>query len=224
MTVKIAIDGPSGAGKSTQARALASDMGFMYVDTGAIYRCVGLFALKNDVPTRDKEAVAGLLKDVVVTMSHDDNGLQIMSLNGENVTQEIRAPEISIAASDVSAIPEVRDFLLNMQRDLAKRYNIIMDGRDIGAVILPDADLKIFLTAAPEDRASRRYEELRLRGIEVSYDQVFSDLVTRDNNDSTREIAPLKPTGESVVIDTTGLTAEEGFGVLRRTIRERLGI
>ncbi|MDR1736420.1 MAG: (d)CMP kinase [Oscillospiraceae bacterium] len=214
----IAIDGPSGAGKSTISRRLARDLGFLYVDTGAIYRVVGLFALENpEVPLPE-----GLDK-INVGLTYSD-GVQHMSLNGRDVTSEIRAHKVSKAASDASAIPEVRRYLLDRQRGLARDHDVIMDGRDIGTVVLPDADVKIFLTAKPEDRARRRYEELRSRGQDVEYETVLADIRQRDFNDSNREAAPLIPAHDAITVDTTGNTWEKSVGVLRKIIVGRLGL
>ena len=220
----IAVDGPSGAGKSTLARLLAERLGFLYVDTGAIYRTVGLYALRQGVPCGDTEAVVGLLDGLHIDLAHGEDGLQHMFLNGEDVTEAIRRPEVSRSASQVSAIPEVRAFLMEMQRDLARRQNVIMDGRDIGTVVLPRADVKIFLTAQPEDRARRRYEELVQRGIDTDYDTVLREIRARDANDTARSAAPLRQAEDAVLVDTTGNSLEESFALLLKTIEERLGL
>jgi len=218
----IAIDGPSGAGKSTLARALAKELGILYVDTGAIYRTVARFVLDQQVEPADEAAVVELLPKIKVEMAHGGDGLQRMYLNGEDVTDRIRLPEVSMAASRVSAIPAVRQFLLEMQRHLARQQSVIMDGRDIGTVVLPDAELKIFLTAAPEDRARRRWLELEERGTPQAYEAVLADVLRRDENDSNRPIAPLRPAEDSVILDTTGNTFEESRQLLLRTVKERL--
>ena len=220
----IAIDGPSGAGKSTMAKMLASDLGFVYVDTGAIYRSVGLFALENGVDSKDRERIIALLPDISIEIQYDDSGLQHMFLNGKDVTKEIRMPEVSIYASDVSAIPEVREFLLNLQREFAVKYNVIMDGRDIGTVVLPDADLKIFLTADLSARAHRRYIELIEKGVETSPEAVEADMALRDKNDSSRETAPLKQADDAILVDTTEFTLEESFYKIRCIVKDKLGI
>jgi cytidylate kinase len=220
----IAIDGPSGAGKSTLAKMLAEHVEYLYVDTGAIYRTVGLYIFQKGVEATDPLAVTGLLDDINIEMRHGEDGLQRMLLNGTDVTDEIRRHEISKYASDVSAIPAVRTFLLNMQRKLAEQHNVIMDGRDIGTVVLPNADLKIFLTAAIEDRATRRYEELLLRGQTADYKTVLSDMLKRDENDSKRAAAPLKQAEDAVLVDTTGNTLEESFGLLYQIVKEHLAI
>ena len=219
--INVAIDGPAGAGKSTVSRAAAKASGFIYVDTGALYRAVGVNALRKGVNTRDKEAVAATLSDITVDLVFE-NGEQKVLLNGENVSSEIRTPPASMAASDVSAVPEVRAFLFDLQRDIAKRNNCIMDGRDIGTVVLPDAKVKIFLTASPEERAERRYKELIEKGNEVKYEDVLAELIERDYNDSHREIAPLKPAEDSVILDTTGLTLEESINEIIKIIKEKM--
>ncbi len=220
----IAIDGPSGAGKSTIARIAAKRLGFIYVDTGAIYRAVGLFAKMNNAGSKDSEAVGALLQKIKIDIKYDEAGVQHMILNGEDVSESIRTPEVSIYASDVSAMPAVRAFLLGMQRDLAERYDVIMDGRDIGTVVLPNASVKIFLTASPEARARRRFLELLEKGAACSYEEVLSDMQYRDKNDSSREIAPLKPAPDSVFLDTTEKTLEESIEEVLRIITERLGL
>lgn len=220
----IAVDGPSGAGKSTLARLLAERLGFLYVDTGAIYRTVGLYALRQGVPCGDAEAVVGLLDSLHIDLNHGDDGLQHMFLNGEDVTEAIRRPEVSRSASQVSAIPQVRAFLMEMQRDLARRQDVIMDGRDIGTVVLPQADVKIFLTAQPEDRARRRYEELLQRGIDTDYDTVLREIRERDANDTARSAAPLRQAEDALLVDTTGNSLEESFALLLKTIEEHLGL
>lgn len=218
----VAMDGPSGAGKSTIAKMCAEKLGFLYVDTGAIYRTVGFAAKRADVASGDAVGIAALLPSIDITMCHDEDGLQRMILCGDDVTKEIRMPEISIYASDVSSIPSVRAFLLDMQRELAQTHNVIMDGRDIGTVVLPDAELKIFLTAQPEERAMRRFDELLLRGVKTTYEEVLKDIQYRDQNDSTRSSAPLKPAEDSIIIDTTGNSLEESFRLICGMIEERM--
>ena len=218
----VAIDGPSGAGKSTLARAVAKALGFCYVDTGAIYRTVGCAAKRRGLDPADAAAIEALLGELTVEMTYDGEGLQHMLLNGEDVTAEIRLPEISMYASKVSAIPAVRAFLLEMQREMARQHDVIMDGRDIGTVVLPQADVKIFLTASPEDRARRRYLELQERGTPQDYDQLLAETRERDYNDSHRSSAPLRPAADAVLLDTTGNTFEQSCALLRRTIEERL--
>lgn len=218
----IAIDGPSGAGKSTLAKLLASELGYLYVDTGAIYRTVGLCAFRRGIAPEDRAGVVAMLGTFSLDLKHGEDGLQHMYLDGEDVSEDIRRPEISMYASAVSALPEVREFLMEMQRGLARRQNVIMDGRDIGTVVLPRADVKIFLTASPEDRARRRYEELRQRGQETDYDTVLRDVIQRDEHDTRRAAAPLRQAEDALLVDTTGNSLEKSLGVLLDTIKERL--
>ena len=219
--INVAIDGPGGAGKSTSARAAAKELGYIYVDTGALYRAVGVNALRNNIDTKDKSAVAASLEGISVDLVFE-NGEQKVLLNGENVSVEIRTPPASMAASDVSAVPEVRAFLFDLQRDIASRNNCIMDGRDIGTVVLPDAQVKIFLTASAEERAKRRYAELQAKGSTVSFQSVLDELIERDYNDSHREIAPLKPAEDSVILDTTGVSLEEQVQKIIDIIKEKV--
>lgn len=219
--VSIAIDGPSGAGKSTLARRLAAELGYVYVDTGAMYRSIGLYTLRAGADCGNEAAVAALLPKISLSLEYQD-GAQHILLNGEDVSDAIRTPEVSMAASAVSAHPPVRAFLLETQRELARRQNVLMDGRDIGTVILPNAQVKIFLTASPEERARRRFEELKARGEAVTYEQVLEDVVQRDYNDTHRAAAPLKAVPDAVTVDTTGLTFDESFGALLRVIRARV--
>ncbi len=219
--INVAIDGPAGAGKSTVSRAAAKALGYIYVDTGALYRAVGVNALRNGIDTKDKFAVASTLSDISVDLVFE-NGEQKVLLNGENVSDEIRTPPASMAASDVSAVPEVRAFLFDLQRDIAKRNNCLMDGRDIGTVVLPDAQVKIFLTASPEERATRRYKELIEKGSNVEYKEVLDDLIQRDYNDSHREIAPLKPAEDGVILDTTGMNLEESINAIIEIVKEKI--
>jgi cytidylate kinase len=216
----IAIDGPSGAGKSTLAKQLASALGFLYVDTGAIYRTLGLFALSQGVEPADEAGVAALLPQVSVRMAYGEDGLQHMYLGEEDVTEAIRRPEVSVAASQVSAFPAVRNFLLEMQRDMARNGNVIMDGRDIGTVVLPDADVKIFLTASAEARAQRRYAELLERGNQTDFGTVLNDIVERDKRDSNRAVAPLRQAEDAILVDTTAKSLEESFQTLLQVIQE----
>ena len=218
----IAIDGPSGAGKSTLSKMIAKEFGLIYVDTGAMYRTIGLFVQRNGVGSKEAEKVEALLPQIKIEMKYDESGSQRMILNGEDVSDFIRLPEISIYASDVSAMPPVRAFLLEMQRAMAKNYDVIMDGRDIGTVILPNAGLKIFLSADAEDRAARRFAELHEKGVSTSYKDVLKDINYRDENDSKRAAAPLKPAEDSVMIDTTGFTLKESFEKIAGLVREHL--
>ena len=221
--LSIAIDGPSGAGKSTFAKKLAADIGFAYIDTGAIYRSVGLFVYKKGVSPKDPLAVSQLLPLIKIEI-HFDGGAQRMILNGQDVTEEIRMPEISLYASHVSAIPQVRDFLLEMQRDFALKYTIIMDGRDIGTVVLPNAELKIYLTAALAARAQRRYIELIDKGVDTTLDDVTRDMELRDKNDSSRDTAPLRKADDAVLLDTTDMDLEESYREIRKIVKDRLGV
>ena len=207
----IAIDGPAGAGKSTLARQVAAALGYLYVDTGARYRTLGLAALRASVDPEDSDAVISLLKGCVIDLRHGGDGVQRMYLDGEDVTQAIRRPEVSRYASGVSAIPEVRAYLMDMQRDLARRNNVVMDGRDIGTVVLPEADVKVFLTASPEERARRRWEELTQRGTPEEYEDVLKDMIERDAKDTQRAAAPLRRAEGAVEVDTTGCSLEESL-------------
>ena len=218
----VAIDGPSGAGKSTIAKMCAQKLGFLYIDTGAIYRTVGLAARNLGLASKDEASVTAMLTNIKISMCHDDNGLQRMILDGEDVTNEIRLPEISIYASDVSAMLPVRAFLLEMQRYFAKTGNVIMDGRDIGTVVLPNADIKLFLTATAEERAQRRFEELQLRGSASTYEEVLRDIIYRDTNDSTRSAAPLRPADDATILDTTGNTLSQSFEIICTLIKEKM--
>ena len=205
--IRIAIDGPGGAGKSSVAKAVARELGIIYVDTGALYRNIGLFMLNSGIDPKDSEAVAAALDKFTLELKFTD-GKQVILLNGEDMGDMIRTPEASMAASAVSAIKEVREYLLNMQRETAKKNSVIMDGRDIGTVILPDAEVKIFLTASAEARAKRRYDELVAKGAEVTYEQVYSEMVERDKNDSTRSIAPCVPADDAIMLDNSRLTPD----------------
>lgn len=220
MSIAVAIDGPAGAGKSTIARAAAKALGFIYVDTGALYRSIGLNAIRTGVDINDSNAVENSLTGMKVELAFDAQGAQIVLLNGEDVSSLIRTPEVSMAASKVSAVPKVRAFLLDLQRNMAKTQSVIMDGRDIGTVVLPDAEVKIFLTASPEIRAKRRFDELIEKGQEVKYEDVLADVIERDYNDSHREIAPLKPAEDSKIADTSGLTLEESIDLIINIIKE----
>lgn len=220
----IAVDGPSGAGKSSLARRCASAFGFIYVDTGAIYRCVGLAAYRAGIDRKNPEAVSALLPELEIKMAYDEKGEQRMYLNGEDVSREIREPNISLCASDVSAIPQVRAFLLEMQRKTARENNVIMDGRDIGTVVLPNARLKIFLTASPEARAQRRMLELREKGMEQSYEKVLEEIIERDRQDMQREAAPLKQAEDAVLVDTSDINFEQSFDLICSVIAENLHI
>ena len=219
--INVAIDGPAGAGKSTVARAAAQKLGYIYVDTGALYRAVGVYCLRNSIVATDVDGVGAILKDITVELKFID-GVQHVFLNGDDVSTEIRLPEASMAASNVSAIPSVRAFLFDLQRDIAAKNNCLMDGRDIGTVVLPNAQVKIFLTADPEERAMRRYKELVEKGSNVTFEEVLEDLKVRDYNDSHREIAPLKPAEDSVIVNTTGMTLEESINTIVKTVEGKI--
>ena len=220
-TISIAIDGPSGAGKSTLARSIAAKLGYLYVDTGAIYRTIGYYIYTKDIDPKDEAAVTARLPEVHVELTYGEDGLQHMLLNGRDVTKEIRLPQISMYASAVSAHPAVRAFLLEMQQQLARTNSVIMDGRDIGTVVLPDADVKIFLTASPEARAQRRMLELEQRGTPEPFEVVLKDIQERDWNDSHRAAAPLRQAEDAVLLDTTELTFAESEAALLQIIKEK---
>lgn len=218
--INVAIDGPAGAGKSTVAKAAAKELGYIYVDTGALYRTIALNAVRHGI-LNDTEKIEAMLSDTKVELKYAD-GVQSVYLNGENVSGLIRTPEISMGASVVSAIPKVRVFLLDLQRDIAKKNNVIMDGRDIATVVLPNADVKIFLFASPECRAKRRYDELIEKGESVTFDEVLDDVNKRDYQDSHREIAPLKPSEDSVMADTSELDLNGSVELVVDIIKERI--
>lgn len=218
--INVAIDGPAGAGKSTIAKAAAKELGFIYVDTGALYRAVAYNAVKTGA-IDDEQKIINMLDSTKVELKYV-NGVQAVYLNGEDVSAFIRTPEISMRASKVSAIPQVRAFLLNLQREIASKNNVIMDGRDIATVVLPNADVKIFLFASPECRAERRYKELIEKGESVSFDDVLKDVNQRDYQDSHREIAPLKPSDDSIMADTSELTLQESINLIVNTIKEKI--
>lgn len=220
--MQIAIDGPSGAGKSTVAKALAKRLGIIYVDTGALYRTIGYYVRSKDTDPKDAEAVAALLPEIHIELAYD-NGQQIVLLNGENLGDRIRTPEMSMYASAVSAIPAVRSFLLDTQRDIARRNSVIMDGRDIGTVILPDADVKIFLTASNECRAQRRCDELNAKGMSVRYEDVLADMIERDRADSTRAVAPAVAAADAVLFDNSWMTPDECTEGILRVVCEKTG-
>lgn len=222
--IAIAIDGPSGAGKSSLARRAAAHFGFIYVDTGAIYRCVGLACHRAGIDTRDAQAVEAVLPALEIRMLYSESGEQRMFLGGEDVSAAIRMPEISICASNVSAHRSVRAFLLDMQRKMARENDVIMDGRDIGTVVLPDAELKIYLTASAEARAQRRMLELQAKGVESSFEEVLKDIELRDYQDSHRAEAPLRRADDAVLMDTTDIDFDQSFELLCRIIRENLGV
>ena len=215
----VAIDGPSGAGKSTLARAAAERLGILYVDTGAIYRTIGLYVQRRGIDPKDTAAVLAALPDIRIGMDHDADGMQRMLLNGEDVTADIRLPEISMYASAVSAIQGVRDFLMEMQRSLARERSVIMDGRDIGTVVLPNADVKIFLYADVEVRAKRRELELRQRGTPKPYEEVLREMEERDYNDTHRAAAPLRAADDAIMVDTSSMDFDASLALLLDVIR-----
>ena len=219
----IAIDGPGGAGKSTLAKAVAKKLNILHVDTGAIYRTIGYAAFSRGLDAKDESQIAPLLKEIQIDMAFDENSGQKMLLDGKDVSTEIRLPEISMYASNVSALPCVRAYLLEMQRDIARKRSVIMDGRDIGTVVLPRADVKIFLTASPEERARRRFEELQAKGDKSSYAQVLDEMKKRDKQDSERDIAPLRPARDAVKLDTSGNTIEQSVQEILEIVRRKLG-
>ena len=221
--VSIAIDGPSGAGKSTMAKRVAKELGYLYVDTGAIYRTVGYHMWLMGIGPKDADGIRRCLDDVNIEIEHQEDGVQHMILNGQDVTGEIRTPEMSKYASGVSAQKCVRDYLLEMQRKFARKHNVVMDGRDIGTVVLPHAQVKIFLTASPEERAKRRFEELTAKGERVTFEKVLQDMKARDKQDSERAIAPLKAAPDAVKLDTSGYEIEQSVGAILDIVRRKLG-
>lgn len=220
----IAIDGPAGAGKSSLAKALAARLGFLYVDTGAIYRTVGLYVARQGGDCGKLEEVLPRLPEIKLSLRHGDDGQQHMFLGAEDVTEAIRENAVSRYASQVSAHQPVRDFLLDMQRELARQHNVIMDGRDIGTVVLPNADVKVFLTAAPEARAHRRVRDLELRGQQADYDTVLRDIIARDEQDRNRPIAPLRQAEDAVLLDTTNLNLAQSLEALLAVIKEKIDL
>lgn len=222
MSVAIAIDGPAGAGKSTIAKRVAEELNFMYVDTGALYRAVALCAIQKNIEPDDSQRVSEMLSEIKVQLAFNYRFEKVVLLDGKDVSSRIRTPEVSMAASKISALPQVRAYLLDLQRDIAKENNVIMDGRDIGTVVLPDAKVKIFLTASPQVRAERRYKELSEKGANVSFDEVLRDVNERDYNDSHRKTAPLKPAEDSVFVDTTDLDFEQSVEKIISVIKERI--
>ena len=222
-TIRIAIDGPAGAGKSTLARSVAARLGYLYVDTGAIYRTIGYHASIHGIDPKDETAVMAALPEVQVELTYGSDGLQHMLLNGEDVTKEIRLPEISRYASEVSAHPGVRAYLLEMQRSLARTHDVVMDGRDIGTVVLPDAEVKVFLTASAQERARRRCRELEQRGTPQPYDQILREIQQRDWEDTHRAAAPLRQAEDAVLLDTTALDFQESEEALLCIIQKKVG-
>lgn len=218
----IAIDGPAGAGKSTIARKVAAELSIIYVDTGAMYRAIGVYAIRKGVDTKNAPAVAALLPEISLELTYSEEQGQRIFLNGEDVSSEIRLPEMGMAASNVSAIPEVRAFLLEQQRGMAKRQSVIMDGRDIGTVVLPDAEVKIFLTASAEERARRRWKEFSEKGLPDTYEEILADVIRRDEQDMNRPIAPLKQADDAILLDSTALNFAETVEKVKEIIKERV--
>ena len=221
-TISIAIDGPAGAGKSTIAKRLAKELGYYYVDTGAIYRTVAYFMDLLGVSPKDVDGVSRYIDELTIDIEYDEDGLQHMIMNGMDVSGDIRTQDISQKASLVSAHAVVRDMLLDMQRDVAKKHNVIMDGRDIGTVVLPRANVKIFLTASAEVRAQRRFLELQAKGSKESYEKVLADIKQRDHQDSTREIAPLKQAKDAVLVDTSAMDIDAVIAKIRQIVTEKV--
>lgn len=222
MSIAVALDGPAGAGKSTIARRAAKALDFIYVDTGALYRAIGLAAMRKGVAPVPSSEVEKLLSEITVDLTFNKQGEQIVLVDGEDVSGLIRTPEASMMASKISAVPSVRAFLLDLQRNMAKTHSVIMDGRDIGTVVLPDAQVKIFLTATPEARAGRRYKELTEKGMDVKYEDILSDVIERDYNDTHRETAPLRPADGCVTVDTTELDFEQSVEKIISVIKEKI--
>lgn len=220
--INIAIDGPAGAGKSTIARSLAAKLGYIYVDTGALYRAVGVNAMRKGMDTKNAEQVTSILDETKVSLRFVD-GEQRVFLGEEDVSLAIRTPEASMAASNVSAIPAVREFLFDLQRNIAKENDCLMDGRDIGTVVLPDAQVKIFLTASAEVRAKRRYDELLAKGMKAEYNEVLEEMIQRDYQDSHRAIAPLKQADDAVLVDTSEMNLEQVIETLENIVKEKTG-
>lgn len=222
--ISVAIDGPSGAGKSSIARTVSEKYGFVYVDTGAIYRTIGLAAYLRGIDTKSKAEVLPMLEDLRIDLSYSPDGEQRMFLDGRDVSAEIRLPHISLCTSDVSAMQEVRDFLTDMQRDIAKKHDVIMDGRDIGTVILPNAEVKIFLTASAEARAERRLMQLLQKGTQASFEEVVADMKKRDEQDTRREASPLVAAEDAVILDTSDMTLDESIAAVCKIISDKTGL
>ena len=222
MPIAVALDGPAGAGKSSIAKKAAKVLDYIYIDTGALYRTIGLAASRNNVEPKPSQEVEDLLSRIKVELTFNEKGEQIVLLDSEDVSGLIRTPEASMMASKISAIPSVRAYLLDLQRNMAKTHNVIMDGRDIGTVVLPDAQVKIFLTASPKIRAERRYKELLEKGMEVNYDDILKDVIERDYNDTHRETAPLKPAEGCIIVDTTDINFEQSVEKIISVIKENI--
>lgn len=221
--IKIALDGPSASGKSSVAKIIAKELGIVYVDTGALYRTVGYYVRSKNVDPKDAEGVTALLPEIRIEVKYE-GGVQCVYLNGENLGDKIRQPEISMYASAVSAIPSVRSFLLETQKSIARENSVVMDGRDIGTVILPDADVKVFMSASNEARAERRYKELCAKGVEVKYEDVLAEMIERDKNDSSRAVAPAVPADDAVLFDNSGYDLEQSVEYILDLIEKKTGI
>ena len=222
--ISVAIDGPAGAGKSTIAKRVAAELGYLYVDTGAIYRTVGYHMSLMGIGPKDRDGIERCIDDVNIEIAYGEDGVQHMILNGQDVTDLIRTPEMSMMASGVSAQPCVRAYLLDMQRELARTHNVVMDGRDIGTVVLPQAQVKIYLTASAEVRADRRWKELAAKGEKVTYEEVYLDVVKRDEQDMTRKIAPLKCADDAEVLDCSYLTIDQVVAEMKAIIRKKASV
>ena len=222
--ISVAIDGPAGAGKSTIAKRVAAELGYLYVDTGAIYRTVGYHMSLMGIGPNDRDGIERCIDDVNIEIAYGEDGVQHMILNGQDVTDLIRTPEMSMMASGVSAQPCVRAYLLDMQRELARTHNVVMDGRDIGTVVLPDAQVKVYLTASAEVRADRRFKELTAKGQEVRYEDVYLDIIKRDEQDMNREIAPLKCADDAEVLDCSYLTIDQVVAEMKAIIRKKASV
>ncbi len=220
--ISVAIDGPAGAGKSTIAKTASKNLGYIYIDTGALYRSIGYFVVSNGGDIDNADSVISFLPKISAEIKFIDE-TQHVFINGEDVSDKIRTEEVSKAASKVSAIPKVREFLLELQRGFAKKYNVVMDGRDIGTVVLPDAQVKIFLTASAQERAKRRYKEQVERGLDVNFDDILADIKERDYRDEHREIAPLKPAKDSVLVDTSNMNIEQSVKAVIDTVKSKIG-
>jgi len=220
--IQIAIDGPSGAGKSTMAKIVARELGILYLDTGAMYRAVALKGIRSGVDTKDSRALAEMVKDIDLQVKYE-NGVQKVILDGDDVTEEIRTPAVTVGSSDVAVNPAVRDKMVELQREIAKKNSVIMDGRDIGTNVLPNADVKIFLTASIEDRTKRRYEELKEKGtLKQTFEELRQEMEYRDKNDSSRAYAPLKKADDAILLDTTGFSVEESAKTILDIIKSRI--
>lgn len=220
--ISVAVDGPAGAGKSSVSRAAAAELGFVYIDTGAMYRSAALYAIENGIDIKTESSVLiNCLDDINIEMRHTDGGQRVY-LNGEDVSERIRREDVSVGASDIAVIPEVRKKLVELQQEMAKNDNVIMDGRDICTTVLPDAQVKIFLTASSEERAARRFKELTEKGVECDFEKIKADIEYRDKNDSSRAVSPLKKAEDAVLIDTTGLTFEDSVKKIKELIENVL--